>query len=139
MTIVKPQPTALDARTQSGVLDIAFDDGCSFSLPFELLRVYSPSAEVRGHGAGQEILQTGKRGVSLSALEPVGNYGVKPVFDDGHSSGIFTWDYLYQLGTEQARLWQEYLQKLQEAGFPDDSGRDAPMQGKAGSACGHSH
>ena len=139
MTTAKPQPTALDARTQSGVLDIAFDDGSSFSLPFELLRVYSPSAEVRGHGAGQEILQTGKRGVSLSALEPVGNYGVKPVFDDGHSSGIFTWDYLYQLGTEQARLWQEYLQKLQEAGFPDDSGRDAPMQGKAGSACGHSH
>jgi DUF971 family protein len=118
MSNSKPQPTSLNARTQSKVLEISFDDGKEYSLPFELLRVYSPSAEVRGHGAGQETLQTGKREVSLVALEPVGNYAVKPVFSDEHSSGIFSWDYLYWLGENQAQLWQDYLARLQEAGHP---------------------
>lgn len=139
MSNAKPQPVALNARTQSRVLDISFDDGKAFSLPFELLRVYSPSAEVRGHGAGQEVLQTGKRAVGLSGIEPVGNYAIKPIFDDQHSSGIFTWEYLYWLGENQPELWQDYLGRLQAAGHPGDSGRDAPMAVKSGGACGHHH
>jgi len=139
MSNSKPQPTSLNARTQSKVLEISFDDGKEYSLPFELLRVYSPSAEVRGHGPGQETLQTGKRGVSLVALEPVGNYAVKPIFSDEHSSGIFSWDYLYWLGENQDQLWQDYLTRLQEAGYPGETGRDAPMAVKSGSACGHHH
>ncbi|WP_423708997.1 gamma-butyrobetaine hydroxylase-like domain-containing protein [Undibacterium sp. WLX3042] len=139
MSNSKPQPTSLNARTQSKVLEISFDDGKEYSLPFELLRVYSPSAEVRGHGPGQETLQTGKREVSLVALEPVGNYAVKPIFSDEHSSGIFSWDYLYWLGENQDQLWQDYLTRLQEAGYPGESGRDAPMAVKSGSACGHHH
>jgi DUF971 family protein len=117
MSNSKPQPTSLNARTQSKVLEISFDDGKEYSLPFELLRVYSPSAEVRGHGAGQETLQTGKREVSLVALEPVGNYAVKPVFSDEHSSGIFSWDYLYWLGENQAQLWQDYLDACRKPGI----------------------
>ncbi|WP_423680748.1 gamma-butyrobetaine hydroxylase-like domain-containing protein [Undibacterium sp. WLHG33] len=139
MSNSKPQPTSLNARTQSKVLEISFDDGKEYSLPFELLRVYSPSAEVRGHGPGQETLQTGKREVSLVALEPIGNYAVKPIFSDEHSSGIFSWDYLYWLGENQDQLWQDYLTRLQEAGYPGESGRDAPMAVKSGSACGHHH
>jgi DUF971 family protein len=122
-----PMPSAITVRTQSRVLDLAFDDGTAFSLPFELLRVYSPSAEVRGHGAGQEVLQTGKRDVLLTALEPVGNYAVQPHFSDGHNTGIYSWDYLYWLGSNQARLWDEYGQKLEAAGFTRESGRDAAM------------
>lgn len=139
MSNSKPQPTSLNARTQSKVLEISFDDGKEYSLPFELLRVYSPSAEVRGHGVGQETLQTGKREVSLVALEPVGNYAVKPIFSDEHSSGIFSWDYLYWLGENQTQLWQDYLTRLREAGYPGETGRDAPMALKSGSACGHHH
>lgn len=96
------------------------------------MRVYSPSAEVQGHGPGQEVLQTGKREVGLVALEPVGNYAVKPVFSDGHESGIFSWDYLYELGSTQDRLWADYLARLDAAGVD----RDAPMAGSAGHACG---
>ncbi|MES2049576.1 MAG: DUF971 domain-containing protein [Pseudomonadota bacterium] len=136
---VTPAPTALNVRTQSRVLEISFDDGKAFSLPFELLRVYSPSAEVRGHGKGQEVLQTGKRHVGISAVEPIGNYAVKPVFSDGHESGIFTWDYLYSLGDDQDKLWLDYLGKLQAAGYPGDSGRDASTPAKTGDACGHKH
>jgi DUF971 family protein len=109
-------------RTQSRVLEIAFADGKAFSLPFELLRVYSPSAEVRGHGAGQEILQTGKHEVMLTALEPVGNYAIQPLFSDGHNTGIYSWDYLYWLGVNQTRLWKEYVQKLEAAGFNRENG-----------------
>ena len=135
----KPQPTALNARTQSRLLEVSFDDGRQFSLPFELLRVYSPSAEVKGHGPGQEVLQTGKRDVGLVGIEPVGNYAVKPIFSDEHSSGIFTWEYLYWLGDNQEVLWSDYLTKLQEAGHPGETGRDAPMRAQAGGACGHHH
>jgi DUF971 family protein len=126
-----PTPTALTVHGQSRMLEIAFSDGAVFSIPFELMRVYSPSAEVQGHGPGQETLQTGKRNVTIEALEPVGNYAVKPVFSDGHQSGLFTWDYLYQLGAEQNRLWDDYAAKLQAAGVE----RDAPMPVAGGSAC----
>jgi DUF971 family protein len=132
-----PTPTELAVRTQSRVLDIAFDDGARFSLPFELLRVYSPSAEVRGHGPGQETLQTGKRNVELTALEPVGNYAVQPHFSDGHDSGIYTWEYLYWLGSKQAELWEGYLQRLDAAGHGREAGRDLAMA--PAKASGHGH
>jgi DUF971 family protein len=134
-----PNPTALTLRTQSRVLEISFDDGSDFSLPFELLRVYSPSAEVRGHGAGQEVLQTGKRDVQIADMEPVGNYAVKPLFSDGHESGLYSWDYLYWLGENQGQLWEDYLQRLETAGHTRESGRDAPMLANSGHACGHHH
>lgn len=120
-------PTAIQVRTQSKVLEVEFADA-TYTLPFELLRVYSPSAEVRGHGEGQETLQTGKRAVTLTALEPVGNYAVQPHFDDGHNTGIFSWDYLHWLGENQTQLWQQYMDQLQAAGFAGDSGRDVPQK-----------
>ena len=126
-----PTPQALTVHAQSRVLEISFSDGASFRIPFELMRIYSPSAEVQGHGAGQEILQTGKRLVDLTGLEPVGNYAVQPRFSDGHDSGLFSWDYLYFLGSQQERLWEEYAQRLQAAGVD----RDAPMIDKAGHGC----
>ena len=127
-----PAPQSLTVHGVSRVLEVAFSDGATFRIPFELMRVYSPSAEVQGHGPGQEVLQTGKREVELAALEPIGNYAVKPVFSDGHESGIFTWDYLYELGAKEAELWAQYLARLQAAGVD----RDAPMAGKGGHACG---
>ncbi|WP_019142023.1 gamma-butyrobetaine hydroxylase-like domain-containing protein [Noviherbaspirillum massiliense] len=132
-----PAPTALTVRTQSRIIEIAFEDGASFSLPFEFLRVYSPSAEVRGHGAGQEILQTGKRDVLITALDPVGNYAIQPHFSDGHNTGIYTWEYLYWLGANQQQLWEDYLARLEAAGFTRETGRDAPMQSGKGGSCGH--
>lgn len=128
-----PQPTEITVHGQSRVLEVAFDDGARFRIPFELMRVYSPSAEVQGHGPGQEVLQTGKRDVSVTALEPVGNYAVQPQFSDGHNSGIFTWDYLYSLGRDERQLWDAYLQRLQDAG----QDRDAPMPAPGGHGCGH--
>jgi len=98
------------------VLEIAFSDGRTFKLPYEFLRVYSPSAEVRGHGPGQEVLQTGKRSVEIRSIEPVGSYAIQPAFSDGHSTGIYSWEYLYELGETQDELWQQYLQKLKAAG-----------------------
>ncbi|KNZ33445.1 MAG: hypothetical protein AD742_05965 [Methylibium sp. NZG] len=136
LSATTPQPTAITAHQQSRVLEVSFADGAQFRIPFELMRVYSPSAEVQGHGPGQEVLQTGKREVELNALEPVGNYAVQPVFSDGHSTGIFSWDYLYFLGSQQAELWAKYESRLQAAG----TSRDAPMgQAGGGSACGHQH
>lgn len=119
-----PIPTELTVHQKSRLFEVAFDDGRAFSIPFELMRVYSPSAEVKGHGPGQETLQVGKREVGISGVEPVGNYAVKPLFTDGHDSGIFTWDYLYKLGSEHAALWQDYLDRLHAAGFEGDSGRE---------------
>ena len=127
-----PHPVELTLHAKSRLLEIAFDDGARFRLPFELLRVLSPSAEVQGHGPGQETLQTGKRDVTLTGLEPVGNYAVQPAFSDGHDSGIFTWDYLYFLGSQQDQLWADYEQRLRAAGVD----RDAPMPEKGGHACG---
>ena len=135
-------PTGLTVRKQSRVLEVSFDAE-AFSLPFELLRVYSPSAEVRGHGAGQETLQTGMREINVDTLEQVGNYAVQPHFSDGHNTGIYSWDYLYWLGKNQAQLWETYLERLEAAGFTRESGRDAPMTAAAaaagGGGCGHSH
>jgi DUF971 family protein len=98
------------------VLEIAFADGRSFRLPYELLRVYSPSAEVRGHGPGQEVLQTGKREVGIKEVEAVGHYAIRPTFSDGHDTGIYSWDYLYDLGDRQDELWQRYLERMAAAG-----------------------
>ena len=126
-----PTPQALTVHAQSRVLEISFSDGASFRIPFELMRVYSPSAEVQGHGPGQETLQTGKRLVELTGLEPVGNYAVQPRFSDGHDTGIYSWDYLYFLGAQQEQLWADYEQRLLAAGVQ----RDAPMPEKAGHGC----
>ncbi len=111
-----PSPTAITLHGTSKVLEISFADGQRFELSFEFLRVYSPSAEVRGHGPGQEILQVGKREVDVLSLEPVGHYAIKPVFSDGHDSGIFSWAYLYELGAHRDALWQDYLNRLELAG-----------------------
>ena len=127
-----PSPTALTLHQASRVLEVAFDDGAHFRIPFELMRVYSPSAEVQGHGPGQEVLQTGKREVGIDDVQAVGHYAVQPRFSDGHDTGIFSWDYLYRLGSQQDQLWQQYEQRLQEAGME----RDAPMVPAAsGGAC----
>ena len=127
-----PTPQALTVHEASRVLDVGFSDGATFRIPFELMRVQSPSAEVQGHGPGQETLQTGKRNVDIVSLEPMGNYAVKPTFSDGHESGLFTWEYLYFLGSQQDELWKDYEARLAAAGVD----RDAPMIEKAGSACG---
>lgn len=133
-----PSPTALTVHKQSRTLEIAFDSGETFELPFEFLRVHSPSAEVRGHGAGQEVLQTGMRNVLLTDVQPMGNYAVQLTFSDGHNSGIYSWDYLYSIGKRKEQLWEDYLRQLEAAGYTRESGRDAPMTAK-GHACGHNH
>ena len=117
----EPSPTEITLHAGSRVLEIAFDDGRVFRLPFEFLRVYSPSAEVRGHGPGQETLQVGKREVAITTVEPVGHYAIQPTFSDGHASGIYSWDYLYDLGDRQDELWQRYLDRLAEAGASRDA------------------
>jgi len=126
-----PTPQSITVHGQSKVLEVGFSDGATFRIPFELMRVYSPSAEVQGHGPGQEVLQTGKRGVGLDGLEPVGNYAVQPRFSDGHDTGIFSWDYLYFLGSQQERLWAQYLDRLKAAGVD----RDAAMAEPGGHGC----
>jgi DUF971 family protein len=131
-----PTPQDITVHGASRVLEVSFSDGAAFRIPFELMRIYSPSAEVQGHGPGQEVLQTGKRRVELEGLEPVGNYAIKPTFSDGHDSGLFTWEYLYFLGSEQDQLWADYERRLSEAGVS----RDAPMPDKAGAGCStHAH
>ena len=126
-----PIPTEIKLRKQSRLLEVSFDNGKQFAFSFEFLRVYSPSAEVKGHGPGQETLQTGKREVLIEALAPVGHYAVQPLFSDGHESGIFTWDYLYELGLQQEQLWRDYEARLAAAGLD----RDAPMAPKGGAGC----
>jgi len=112
----KPTPTEIKLHQKSRVLEVSFSNGSRFELPYEFLRVYSPSAEVRGHGPGQEVLQIGKKEVDILNLEPVGSYAVQPHFSDGHATGIFSWDYLYEIGTNHASLWQSYLKRLEAAG-----------------------
>ena len=109
-------PVAINLHQKSRLLVIKYDDGAEFELPCEYLRVYSPSAEVKGHGPGQEVLQLRKENVTINKIEPVGNYAVKLVFDDGHNTGLYTWDYLYELGAAMERNWQDYLQALKQAG-----------------------
>lgn len=111
-----PIPTEIKLHQTSRLLEIAFNDGSLFRLPYEFLRVYSPSAEVRGHGHGQEVLQVGKQDVTISGIEPVGNYAIQPTFSDGHDTGIYSWDYLYEIGKDQDMLWNRYLQRLADAG-----------------------
>ena len=115
-----PRPTEINLHQVTRVLDVAFDDGRSFSMPVEYLRVFSPSAEVRGHGPGQEVLQVGKREVNVAAIEPVGVYAVKLAFTDGHDTGIYSWDYLYELGLKQEENWKGYLARLAQAGKSRD-------------------
>jgi DUF971 family protein len=116
--LAEPRPTEIKLRSRSRVLDVAFDDGTRFELPFEYLRVYSPSAEVRGHGPGQEALQLGKHEVGVRSVDPVGNYAVRIVFDDGHDTGLYTWGYLHELGRTRAENWQRYLDRLAKLGLP---------------------
>jgi DUF971 family protein len=115
-----PIPIEIRLHQKSRRMELVFDDDKRFDLPYELLRVYSPSAEVRGHGPGQEVLQTGKREIAITALEPVGGYAVQPVFSDGHNTGLYSWDYLYWLGANRDALWQEYLARLEQAGASRD-------------------
>jgi DUF971 family protein len=112
-----PRPTEIHLHQKSRMLELAYDDGSRFELPCEYLRVYSPSAEVRGHGPGQEVLQVGKEDVGIDNVEPVGNYAVKLVFSDGHDTGIYDWNYLYDLGADYEARWQEYLGRLEAAGY----------------------
>lgn len=130
-----PIPTALTVHQQSRALEIAYADGTVYRLPFEFLRVLSPSAEVQGHGPGQETLQTGKREVGIVEIEAVGHYAIQPTFSDGHSSGLYAWDYLHHLARNQDALWRAHLDRLAAAGLD----RDAPMKEAAsasGGSCG---
>ena len=115
-----PIPTEIKLHQGSRVLEIAFANGRAFRFPYEFLRVYSPSAEVRGHGPGQETLQTGKREVTIKEVEPIGHYAIRPTFDDGHDTGIYSWDYLYDLGRRHDELWQRYLERMAAAGASRD-------------------
>lgn len=129
-------PTEITLHKASRTLGLVYEDQ-SYQLPFEFLRVLSPSAEVRGHGPGQETLQTGKRLVDIKGIEPVGHYAIRPVFSDGHDSGIYSWDMLHDFCVNRDRLWEDYLQKLEAAGFTRESGRDAPMIAKGGGCASH--
>jgi DUF971 family protein len=111
-----PTPTEIKLHQQSRVMEVAFDDGRTFRLPYEYLRVFSPSAEVRGHGPGQEVLQVGKKDIEIRQVEPVGSYAIQPTFSDGHATGIYSWDYLYQLGIEQDSRWAAYLKQMEASG-----------------------
>jgi DUF971 family protein len=117
-----PQPTEIKLHQKSRVLEVAFADGAAFRLPCEFLRVYSPSAEVRGHGPGQEVLQVGKQDVEITRVEPVGSYAVQFTFSDGHDTGIYSWDLLYDYGRRQEEMWRHYLKRMEEAG----ASREAP-------------
>jgi DUF971 family protein len=133
LQIGSPTPVNIVVHGQSRVLEVSFSDGATFRIPFELMRIHSPSAEVQGHGPGQEVLQTGKRLVDLVDLQPIGNYAVQPTFSDGHDSGIYSWDLLYDLGVNQAQRWADYEARLSAAGVD----RDAPMAAKPASGGGH--
>jgi len=126
-----PAPTEITVHSVSRVLEVAFNDGRRFRLPFEFLRVCSPSAEVRGHGPGQETLQVGKRDVTIKSVDTVGHYAIQPIFSDGHDSGIYSWDLLYELGINQDALWEDYLRRLADAGASRDPGAAPPPAPRA--------
>ena len=117
MTTYEPHPLSISLHKQSRILEITFDDGSTFELSCEYLRVNSPSADVKGHGPGQAVLQTGKENVAITEIEPVGNYAIKPHFSDGHQTGIYSWSYLYDIGKNKIRYWNDYLQALKDAGY----------------------
>ena len=133
-----PIPTEIKLHQSSRAMELGFADGTSFRLSYEFLRVYSPSAEVRGHGPGQETLQVGKREVTIVEVEPVGHYAIRPKFSDGHDTGIYSWDYLYELGVDHDALWQRYLDRLTAAGASRDPDPNAKPSAPA-HACGHRH
>ena len=120
-----PQPTEIKLHQKSRILEIAFSDGKTFQLPCEFLRVYSPSAEVRGHGPGQEVLQVGKKNVNITKIEPVGSYAIQLTFSDSHDTGLYSWDLLYDYGMRQDEMWQQYLKRMEEAGASRE-----PVSGK---------
>lgn len=139
MSAANPVPVEIKLHSRSRVMEIAFDDGAAFHLPFEFLRVYSPSAEVRGHGPGQEVLQMGKKEVDIVAIEPVGSYAIQPRFSDGHNTGIYSWDYLYEIGANKEAMWQDYLQRLAQAGASREAGglpETHAEHGCCGGGCG---
>jgi len=129
-----PVPTEIKLHQKSRLMELTFSDGKHFQLSYELLRVYSPSAEVRGHGPGQEVLQIGKKDVEIKSIEPVGSYAVQPTFSDGHDTGIYSWDYLYLLGEHQEQMWQQYLQRMQVAGASREAG-PIPVQSGPQAGC----
>lgn len=131
-----PIPIEIKLHQTSRAMEFTFADGTSFRMPYEFLRVYSPSAEVRGHGPGQETLQTGQRDVTIVEVEPVGHYAIRPKFSDGHDTGIYSWEYLYDLGKRQQELWQRYLARLAAAGASRDPDPNPPTPAPA-HACGH--
>ena len=133
--IDKPTPTQIELHQKARGLEIGFSDGKLFILPYEFLRVYSPSAEVRGHGPGQETLQVGKKEIEIKSAEPVGTYAMQLVFSDGHDSGIYTWEYLHSMGVNQEAMWQEYLQRMAEAGAKREPSPSI-LSGKSGGGCG---
>lgn len=128
-----PIPTEIKLHQKSREIELSFNDGSHFRLGYEFLRVHSPSAEVRGHGPGQETLQTGKRSIEIEGVEPVGNYAIKPSFSDGHDSGIYSWDLLFRLGKEHDQLWAAYLARLEAAGASRDI--DSSTQPPKGGGC----
>jgi DUF971 family protein len=131
-------PTEIKLHQASRLMELSFADGTIFRLPYEFLRVYSPSAEVRGHGPGQETLQVGKREVTIDEVEPIGHYAIRPKFSDGHDTGIYSWDYLYDLGDRQQELWDQYLARMADAGASREAGVTSPAA-PAAHACGHKH
>jgi DUF971 family protein len=122
MDETSPTPTEIKLHQKSRLLEIAFADGKRFELPYEFLRVYSPSAEVRGHGPGEEVLQVGKKDIDITHVEPVGSYALQLVFSDGHDSGLYSWGYFYSLGMQQNEMWQHYLERMKEAGASREPG-----------------
>ncbi len=134
-----PVPTEIKLHQKSRILELAFDNGDRFELTFEFLRVFTPSAEARGHGVGQEVLQVGKRDINILSIEPVGNYAIKPVFSDGHDSGLYSWDVLHTLCIHHDELWQAYLEKLVAEGGSRDPAECPPPARKPSSSCGTKH
>jgi len=132
-----PIPTEIKLHQKSRLMELTFADGQRFELSYELLRVYSPSAEVRGHGPGQEVLQTGKKNVEILEVEPMGHYAIRPQFSDGHATGIYSWDYLYDLGVHRDRLWQEYLARLEAAGASRELDTTEKPGSRGGSCAAH--
>ena len=131
-----PIPTEIKLHQKSRLFEISFDNGERFELTYEFLRVFTPSAEARGHGVGQETLQVGKQDVDILRIEPVGNYAIKPVFSDGHDSGLYSWDVLHTICTHRDELWQAYLVKLEEQGASRDPAKCPPPPAKPAPKCG---
>lgn len=134
-----PIPTDIRLHQQSRILELVYESGERYELPYEFLRVFTPSAEARGHGPGQEVLQTGKRDVGIERIEAVGTYALRPVFTDGHDSGLYSWDLLYNLGRHRDELWQEYLKQIEARGLSRDIDTTSKKPAATKGGCGHHH